>query len=213
MKIFRMMLVATVFATNAVSASRARADHDVRYANISNHAEMIVCASRDLNEELRYRFHDSRRYGDLLATNARIRSKANYLQAQARPWRNSAAFLRFLAELDEQICRMDALIDEARFRANRGIDPWLGNTRFAEAHVAQMREAIQCIERELSIQNAPPFAVPFEEFAPSYPRGAGSDRGYDPRYRGFGPSSGHGIALDRDGINLRTGGLSVHFDR
>ena len=220
MKMIRTMLVAFVLVKTAMSVSTARADHDEIYARISSHAEMIVSASRDLNNELRFRFHDSRRYGDLLATNARIRSKANYVRSLARSSRREATLHRFLAELDEQVCRLESLVAEAKHRAARGDDPRLGNTRVADAYIAEIHEAIHCIQRDLSLRSAPQIAVPREQYAPGYSGdwgyegGRGFDRGYNPGYgSGFGSSSGRGIRLDRDSITLSTGGLSVHFDR
>ncbi len=220
MNMIRTILVAAVLATTAMSASAAHADHDEIYARISSHAEMIVCASRDLNNELRYRFHDSRRYGDLLATNARIRSKANYVRSLARSSRREATLHRFLAELDEQVCRLESLVAEAKHRAARGYDPRLGNTHVADAYVAQMHEAVHGIQRDLSLRSAPQIVIPRQQNLPGYPgewnyeRGTGFGRGYNPGYdSGYGSSSGRGISLDRDGLTLKTGGLSVHFDR
>lgn len=199
-----------IVATLGIGSSTARADHDHRYASISAQADGIVCAARDLNDELRYRFHDSRRYGDLLATNARIRSKANYLRAHARSGRCGPTFVRFLAELDEQICRMDSLIADANFRAQRGFDPPLGCTHAAEAYVAQMHRGLFEIQNAVAELNAPPVVIPYNT-APSTNYGQWQD------YRGTAPWSGRGpsrgISVGREGVTLSTGGLSVHFNR
>ncbi len=185
MKIFRMILVILAATTSVGTVKTVRADHDENYSSITSHAEAIICASDELRDELRYRFHDSRLYGELLSTNARIHGKAIVLRAQSRARSCGRSSDRIVCDLEELVCRLDEGI-----RAALRLGCRIGSTRGAEMQVARMREAIRGIKREMSI-----VGVSLEEVAPGYLGGFGNgyESGYGSGYGGgYGSGSGSG---------------------
>ena len=179
------MLVILAATTSVGTVKTVRADHDENYSNITNHAEAIICASDELRDELRYRFHDSRLYGELLSTNARIHGKAIALRAQSRACSYGRSSDRIVCDLEELICRLDEGI-----RAAQQMDRRIGSPRRAEMQVARMREAIRCIKHEMSI-----VGVSLEEVVPGYLGGFGNgyESGFGSGYGGgYGSGSGSG---------------------
>lgn len=145
----RTMLVILALATSATATSQA-ADHDHRYQVIANHAEEIVDASRDLHDELRFHFRDSRVYGELLAVNGQIRGTASSLKSQARRGRSVASCHQSLDKLHELVGELEQLMDELQFRVARRIERPIIHFREAQRHVRVMHEAVDCLIREES---------------------------------------------------------------
>lgn len=210
----RTVLVAFVVATSAWALPAGAADHEHHYQSIANHAEEIGIASRELNDELRYHFRDSRLYGELITVNSRIRAKAHYLRSQARPSRHVSTVHRQVGELHALIAELDHLMDEVRFRVSRRLDRPIMHFRESRALVSNMHEAIDCLIREEA------------NFGYGGRGSAGrwrDERTYwDDRGRSFenhGPVGGYSGREGRPwdgwggGIVLRAGDLSVQLQR
>jgi hypothetical protein len=211
MKIYRMAIL-TLVAVSLGMVPAARADHEREFNTVSQHAEMIVCASRELKDELKYRFHCSRLFGELMSTNTRIRARANALQAQAGACRCGRDYGRLVCDLETLICRLDTLIDEAAARAARGIDPPIGCERTGKLKVARMREALACIKRTSAVFGGAVLGVRHDDIAPDYSGDWDDDfipgNGYGPGFP-FGNGSGFnpGNGLGRGGYDLGYGSM------
>jgi hypothetical protein len=217
MKMIRLMCLALTGGAAVSFCAPARGDHETEFTTIGVEAENINCAARDLDDELRYRFHDSCLFRELLATNSRIRGKASSLRAQARSRSCGRSFERTLRDLDDLICRMDGLISEARVRALRGIEPPLGCTQPAEYLVARMRRSMLIIERQ-SRGIAASDRIEYGEIAPD----AGGRWGYE----GWAaPGGGYGVyavptrnfgrefSVGRTGLTIQNGRVAIHLGR
>jgi hypothetical protein len=214
----RLLMLSVMAASLGAMSTAARADHDYSVALIADRAEAIVCESRDLQSDLRSSMRDSALFGDLISTNARIRSKANYIRSQTRPGRSAVSLVRFVGELDELICRMDALIDEADWRVRRRLDSPLVCTRLAKARVSRMRFAIDEIRQALAFRGN---EVGYPGQIGPYPwHGATRWDGNGPPDHRMGYPYGEDglntrrmVTVNRTGVTLHSAGLSVHFGR
>lgn len=109
-----------------------------------DHAAQLRCATDHMKDEIKTHFRRSRNYGKMLAANSRVKSRS---AAIARRVKRDARYKKLgkdLQQLDEVVCQLNELFEDALIRAAKGIDkPILSDTHHVALKLYRMRDISQ----------------------------------------------------------------------
>ncbi len=183
----------------------ARADHD--YAILRTKADAVFYAMIDLDRPLVNSYVRSRVFGEMMATSGQIKGKAAYLRSMS--YRNSRCqWASELDQLDALVHQMEALIENAHFRASRGLDPAISCSSVeANRRLAVITDMVHCMRDALVVVVVPTPVYPVYPPAPIT-----CNPGYGGHYGGYG--GGHGGGYDDHGHSGHSdGGVNIQGNR
>ena len=205
-----LLMVAGSFA----NAKTANADHN--YNVLRAKADAVFHATVALDRTLVDSYVQSRVFGEIMACSARIKAKALYLRGMA--WHGSPCrWAAEINELDRQVCKLEAKIQRAHYRAEQGLDPPISFCAIeAGRRLAAIRDLVRCMQDALVVAARPPappvcYGPPAGQLAPVYPRPGQFNQsfwnygGYN-SHRGYGSGShgyGKGFSVGHSGLGFR----------
>jgi hypothetical protein len=150
-----------------VFTGAARADHD--YDILRAKADAVFHAMIDMDRTLVDSYVRSRVFGEMMATSGKIKGKAAYLRGMS--YHNSPCrWSREIEELDGLVHQMEALIENAHFRADRGLDPPISFCAIeAGRRLAAIIGMVHCMESALEVIHEPVY--PVINYRPACPAG------------------------------------------
>ena len=170
--------VITLFIIGGTATADRYADQ-VRYDLVVQHSHDLQYIAADLKDCFRDQFRRSRNYGKLISRSNKLKNRARDLHRHgvARgtcDWRDS------IQRLDDVVCDLNDLLDEAIYRSRRGYDaPLCGNAvrtarrllGKAEYHIRELRNSLYRVN--VRAYKQPAFEAPvLNGPAPNYvPRG------------------------------------------
>lgn len=189
-----------VVAMSGLRPVAAAADPPDSFCRIEEQAESIRCLADELATEFRGTFRGSSLYRELAAGQRELESAARQIRNAARSRARMCELRSALTCLDDQANALQAMVREARFRADRGWDPPLaGCSSNADRILSQIEIQTRLLARRLDSLDRT--IVPGEAYR------------FDPRMRDYGtygPGYGNGYGygngsgpMDYDGTYTR----------
>ncbi len=238
-KLFSKLFLAAAFGLGCVAA--ANADHD--QLPIEACADSLRCQADDLQDAFRDQFRKSDVYGQLIRTAGKIERNARIIRNQSDARNGICRVTDEINETSTLICELQALVEDARFRAASGWDaPLCGCTLHVDAKIATIQQTLILIRAEATAMTVgpvviqpynQPFVAPQPNFAPT------PTQYYQPRHESIQPTPApsyypssridgrnstfagngsigrtqRGIELNPNGFVFHVGGASIHVNR
>ncbi len=200
----------------------AQADHE--YDILRAKANAVYFSMVEMDRTLIDYYVPSRNFGEIMATSARIKAKSLYLRGMARHG-SGCQWATEIDRLDQLVHRLESQIENAHFRAERGLDPPISYCSIEVGRrLAAVRDLVHCMLDALVAPLPPPAIIsPVARGHQLYhPPGISFRTGYDyargpyptthaggyGRGRGHGsvfPNEGGGITLGHRGLGIRIG--------
>ncbi len=139
--------IALAIMLGALTAT-ASANHD--YNILEARADAMYHTMLDMDRTFVRSYVRSRVFGEIMATSGQIKGKAIHLRVMAKHG-TPCDWSREIRQLDRLVCKLPALVEEARFRAAKGIDPPIGDCNL-DSQLIVLSELMQCMKDALYLE-------------------------------------------------------------
>lgn len=188
---YKTLILAIATALGMMSASAIKADHEF----IQQQTKELECQMNELRTVFYHQFRESGVYSELRSTAWDIRNDARQIERLARRGTSICDLRSAIDDTEQCLGRLYALVGEARYRAETGIDPPLcGCTLHVDAKLIAARETLACLRGVLLggvAYTAPTYgyvpATNWQAQQPQYP-GYNAPQAPVPGYNGSAPA-------------------------